>query len=39
MGLVNEIGPFEGSRAMTVPDDSIYLFWVEANGPWTIKID
>ena len=39
MGLVNEIGPFEGSRAMTVPNDGIYLFWVEANGPWTIKID
>jgi hypothetical protein len=39
MGLVNDIGPFEGSRAMTVPDDGIYLFWVEANGPWTIKID
>jgi hypothetical protein len=39
MGLVNEIGPFEGSRAMTVPDDGIYLFWVEANGPWTIKVD
>jgi hypothetical protein len=39
MGLVNEIGPFDGSRAMTVPDDGIYLFWVEANGPWTIKVD
>jgi len=39
MGLVNEIGPFEGSRAMTVPDDGIYLFWVEADGPWTIKVD
>jgi len=39
MGLVNEIGPFEGSRAMTVPNDGIYLFWVEANGPWTIKVD
>ena len=39
MGLVNDIGPFEGSKAMTVPDDGIYLFWVEANGPWTIKID
>ena len=39
MGLVNEIGPFEGSRAMQVPDDGIYLFSVEANGPWTIQID
>lgn len=39
MGLVNDIGPFDGSRAMTVPDDGIYLFWVEANGPWTIKVE
>jgi hypothetical protein len=39
MGLVNEIGPFEGSRAMQVPNDGIYLFSVEANGPWTIRID
>jgi hypothetical protein len=39
MGLVNEIGPFDGSRAMTVPDDGIYLFWVEANGPWTLKVE
>jgi hypothetical protein len=39
IGLVNEIGPFDGSRAMTVPDDGIYLFWVEANGPWTTKVE
>jgi hypothetical protein len=39
MGLANEIGPFEGSRAMQVPDDGIYLFSVQANGPWTIRID
>jgi hypothetical protein len=39
MGLVNEIGPFEGSRAMQVPDDGIYLFSVQANGPWTIKVE
>ena len=39
MGLVNEIGPFDGSRAMTVPDDGIYLFSVQANGPWTITVD
>jgi len=39
MGLANEIGPFEGSRAMQVPDDGIYLFSVEGNGPWTIQID
>jgi hypothetical protein len=39
MGLANEIGPFDGSRAMQVPDDGIYLFSVQANGPWTIQID
>ena len=39
MGLANEIGPFEGSRAVQVPDDGIYLFSVQANGPWTIRID
>ncbi len=39
MGLANEIGPFEGSRAMQVPDDGVYLFAVQANGPWTITVD
>ncbi len=39
MGLVNEIGPFDGSRAMTVPGDGIYLFSVQANGPWTITVE
>jgi hypothetical protein len=31
MGLVSEIGPFDGSRA-------IHLFSVQANGPWTISL-
>jgi hypothetical protein len=39
MGLANEIGPFEGSRAVRVPDDGIYLFSVQANGPWTISVE
>lgn len=26
MGLVNEIGPFDGSTAITVPEDGVYLF-------------
>jgi hypothetical protein len=39
MGLVNEIGPFEGSRAMQVPDDGIYLFSTQANSPWTIMVE
>jgi hypothetical protein len=39
LGLANEIGPFDGSRAVQVPVDGIYLFSVQANGPWTINID
>ncbi len=39
MGLVNEIGAFEGSTTVTVPEDGIYLFQVEANGPWTINVE
>lgn len=39
MGLVNEIGPFEGSSAVTAPEEGVYLFQVEANGPWTINIE
>ena len=39
MGLVNEIGSFEGSKAVQVPEDGIYLLSVQANGPWTVKID
>ncbi len=39
MGLVNEIGPFEGSKAVQVPQDGIYVLAVQANGPWTIEID
>jgi len=39
MGLVNEIGPFEGSRAVRVPEDGIFLFSVEADGPWTITVE
>lgn len=39
MGVTNEIGPFDGSQAVTVPGDGIYLFQVDANGPWTIEVD
>ncbi len=38
MGITNEIGPFDGSQAVTVPGDGIYLFQVDANGPWTIEV-
>lgn len=37
MGLVNEIGPFEGSKAVQIPKDDIYLLQVEADGPWAIQ--
>ena len=37
--LVNEIGPFEGSKAIRVPKDDIYLFDVQADGPWTIQVE
>lgn len=39
MGLVNEIGPFNGSKALAVPGSGIYLLQIEANGPWTIEIE
>lgn len=39
MGLVNEIGPFEGSKAVQVPEDGVYVLAVQANGLWTIEID
>ncbi len=38
-GLVNEIGPFNGSKAVQVPEDGIYLLQVEADGPWTIQVE
>jgi hypothetical protein len=39
MGLVNEIGPFNGSTAERVPEDGVYMLSVQANGPWTITIE
>ena len=38
-GLVNEIGPFNGSKAIQIPQDDIYLLQVEASGPWTITVE
>jgi hypothetical protein len=37
MALTNEIGPFEGSKAVQIPKEDIYLLQVEASGPWTIQ--
>ncbi len=36
--LVNEIGTSEASTTVTVPEDGIYLFNVQADGPWTIEV-
>lgn len=37
--MVNEIGSGEFSTTVTVPQDGLYLFTVEAEGPWTINIE
>jgi hypothetical protein len=37
--LVNEIGSGEFSSTVNVPQDGVYLFTVEAEGPWTIKVE
>lgn len=36
--LVNEIGDFDGSKALTIPSDGQYLLDVSASGPWTVEI-
>ena len=37
--MINEIGSGEYSTTVTVPQDGLYLFTVEAEGPWTIDIE
>ena len=37
--MINEIGTGEYSTTVTVPEDGLYLFTVEADGPWTINIE
>lgn len=36
--LANEIGAFDGSKAVRIPKDYIYLLQVNADGPWTIQV-
>jgi hypothetical protein len=36
--LANDIGPFNGSKAIQVPRDDIYLLNVQADGSWTIQV-
>lgn len=37
--MVNEIGSGEFSTTVTVPRAGLYLFTVEAEGPWTINVE
>ncbi|MDP9456699.1 MAG: zinc ribbon domain-containing protein [Actinomycetota bacterium] len=37
-GLANEIGAVEGSQAVQVPKEGVYLLSVTADGPWTIEV-
>lgn len=37
--LANEVGPYEGSRAIQVPKDDIYLLQVEADGIWSVEVE
>ena len=38
-GLGNDYGPAKMSSTVTIPQDDIYLFMVEADGPWTIDVE
>lgn len=37
--LVNEIGPYDGSQAVQIPEDGTYLLNVDADGAWTIRVE
>lgn len=37
--LANDIGPFDGSKAVKISRDGLYLLNVTANGDWTITIE
>jgi len=37
--LANDVGPFDGSKAVRVSKDDVYLLQVDANGPWTIQVE
>lgn len=36
--LVNEIGTFEGSKAVKIPKDGTHLLDIDADGQWTVTI-
>jgi len=37
--LVNEIGSFDGSKAVRISEEGIYLLQVHADGSWSIQIE
>lgn len=37
--LANDIGTVDVSSTAIIPSDGLYLFTVEAEGPWTIQIE
>ncbi len=37
--LANDIGTVDVSSTAIIPSDGLYLFTVEAEGPWTIHIE
>jgi hypothetical protein len=39
VALANVTGAVEVSSTATIPSDGLYLFTVEAEGSWTIRIE
>ncbi|MHB0914774.1 MAG: hypothetical protein ACYC5A_01175 [Thermoleophilia bacterium] len=37
--LVNETGPFDGSKAVKIPNDGTYILDISADGNWTVTIE
>lgn len=35
--VANDVGPFDGSKAVRVPKGGIYLLQVDADGPWSVQ--
>jgi hypothetical protein len=37
--VANEVGAANPSKAVRISNDDIYLFNVQADGPWTVEIE
>jgi len=37
--LVNEVGPFDGSKGVQIRQAGVYILTVQADGPWSIAIE